>query len=301
MRKLKVGVIQSRITPYRIEENLARYDSILDECSRQDVDFVLLPEFFPTGNTLEPELLKYAIATFPMVDNWLASRSREHGITIAGACLVSDAGDVWNRCCIQEPDGTRVYHTKIESPAPEAIYYRIREHDDPVLSTRIGKIGTIICAESFNPEINGTDFSDCAMILMMFAIPNTFGRARPVYNRMTRFPLQLSKHHGVPVLVSSIGGPFHSAGSTVFPVHFKLNGYYAGQSGIYTPEGPVAGPIPGDEEKVLIANLDLGPEVALPDVSVEIKTGMPKIIAIPNFLFLKKARRIYTRNLKDCL
>jgi len=51
-------------------------------------------------------------------------------------------------------------------------------------------------------------------------------------------PAALARRHGVPVLLSSIGGPLVSRGSPALP--FGLRTVRAGRSGIYLPAGRVA-------------------------------------------------------------
>jgi predicted amidohydrolase len=291
--QLRVGVIQSGVIPYNIDETLRGCDRLLSECASGGAKFVLLPEFFSTGNNFEIKLLGYAIDTFPVVDEWLRARSRELGITIAGACLVPDGGDVWNRFFIQEPYGSRAIRTKVASPAPEAIYYRTADNDDPVMACSHGKIGAMICAESFSPDISGADFSECSMILMAFAIPLMMGRLPVIHRRMTEFPARLSGRFGIPVLVASLGGQFASTNPAVSPVPFRTQGLYTGRSGIYYPDAPSVGPVPPGEETVLITDIEAGPGAARPDTSVRIQTGMPAVITLPDFFLLKRARRIY--------
>jgi len=296
---VRVGVVQSGVTPYDIDETLRRCDRLVTECARGGAAFVLLPEFFSTGNNFESRLLGYAIDTYPAVDEWLRDRSRELGVTIAGACLVPDGGDVWNRFFIQQPDGTRVFRTKTVSPAPEAVYYRTVRNDDPLVASSHGTIGAMICAESFSPRISGADFTGCSMIAMVFAIPRVMGGIRPLRGRMAVFPALLSRRFGVPVLVASMGGRFSSVNPAVSPVPFRMSGLYAGRSGIYAPGARPVGPVPPGEETVLVADIVTGPGAARPDTSIRIPTGMPAVITLADFFLLNRARSIYTDDMMN--
>ncbi len=296
---MKLGVVQSGAIPYAVDQNLGHLDKRLEDLKSQGAKMVLLPEFFPTGNTLETNLLKCAVDTSHKVEDWLRERSAKLDMILSGAFLRYQAGDVYNVATIVEPDGRQTSHYKTCSPAPEAVSYKTRRNNDFISRTGLGKVAQIICAESFDPEIVNMDFSGCALILITFAIPNALCFLPALKQRFSTLPAALAKKNGVPVALSSMGGDFISSGSAVAP--FARNGKYAGRSGIHLPKGKTIGPIPPGIMENIIAEIPLGPDVAPSDPSIRIPAGEPLFLRLYNKVFLKKAQKMYADNLaKAC-
>ncbi|MFX1255504.1 MAG: carbon-nitrogen hydrolase family protein [Promethearchaeota archaeon] len=299
--KIIIGLIQPSIKPYAVQHNLEDLALKLRQLKSQNVRLAVLPEFFPTGNTLEPELLKVAIQSSDTVKKWLLDQSRTLDMFIAGSYLSLEGEDIYNKFVFQEPNGNISYHFKTQSPAPESIYYRVAQEKEFIVKTKIGKIGLIICVESFYQDIIELDYSDCSLILIDFAIPNIFGRLPAVRRRLTKVPEMLAKRNGVPVVLCSMGGKFHSNGSPIFPLKIRLRGVYVGRSGIYSPTGSVAGLLSSGEDGILVAEVPLGPKVESSDPSLRIETGLPIYMRVIDTLFKQKAEKIYQTNLKRWL
>ena len=87
----------------------------------------MLPEFFPTGNTLEPELLKVAIKSSNKIVLWLLDTAKKYQMIIAGGYLSLEGKDVYNKFVFQEPNGNSYFHFKAFSPAVESVTYRTFE------------------------------------------------------------------------------------------------------------------------------------------------------------------------------
>lgn len=299
MRQVKVAVLQPAVKRHAVQENLAMLSRRLQRLAEQGVELAVLPEFFTTGNTLELELLRVAIDTSRDVDDWLREQSRSLNMIIAGAFLRLDEGDVYNTFVVQEPDGRWVGHRKVHSPAVEAVSYRVDPTSPHVLDTSLGKLGLIICAECFVEEIVREDFFECAMVLIAFAIPGVLANLPSIRNVLTRTPKALARRHGVPVALSSTGGPFESAGSPVFP--FRRHGTYAGRSGLYLPTEILGGPLPPNADEDIVAEIPIGPRVAEPDPQVAIPAGLPLFIRLVGAARDRKAQQLYEANLAKWL
>ena len=289
---MKVGLVQGTAEPYAVARNLAQYDRHLAQLCEKGAQLVLLPEFFPTGDTMEPEILRTAIQSSDMVSSWLGEAAGKHQMIVAGGYLSVEGEHVYNKLVIQEPDGNGCHHHgKTYSPVMEAVAYRDSDQREYKVDTSIGKIGVIVCIEMNYAEVTSVDYSDCSMILIVFAMPNVI---RKLVTRLTSIPGALARRNGVPVMLCSMAGAFRSKGSPVWPV--KMSGQYAGLSGIYLPSGAVAGPMPGHETGTLFADIPLGPNVEAPDDSVPLESGLPWYFQWYDKLMRKKAQGIYQSN-----
>ena len=170
MKKLKVSIIQSTVKPYAVESNLEQLAKKLELLAQKGIKLSLLPEFFSTGNTLEPRLLETAIKYSSLTREWIGDQSKKLDMIISGTYLHLQEEDVYNTFFIQEPNKDIKYHYKTEDPGPEKMYYKAADRDDHIIETSLGKIGTIICSESFSSKIIFSDLSECALILIVFSI-----------------------------------------------------------------------------------------------------------------------------------
>ena len=94
---VRIGVVQPEVIPGDVEANLDRLSERLSELKKQGVRLAVLPEFFPTGNTLAPELLKTAIKHSKTVGEWLSAKSSDLEMMIAGSYLRLEKGDVYTK------------------------------------------------------------------------------------------------------------------------------------------------------------------------------------------------------------
>lgn len=294
---IRVGLIQPSIRPYTVLNNLKLLSDKLQQLKNKGVYLAILPEFFATGNTLEPELLKVSIQNADTIRKWLKNQSRSLNMIIAGAYLDQEGKDVYNKFIIQEPTGAFSYHLKTHQPVVESLYYKVaqhNEHDEHIVDSSLGKIGLITCVEMYYPQITYYNYSKCSLILIAFAIPN---RCPALLKGLTEIPDLLARRNGIPVLLCNMGGNFYSNGSPIFPI--KIRGKYAGKSGIYLPSGPLAGPLPTGEDNFLVADIPIGPRVKPPDFSIKIKPKWPTYMRVFDTLMKRKAHKLYTKNLKQ--
>lgn len=296
MDSIKVGLIQPAIEPYAVTGNLKLLSRKLRQLKKMDVRLAVLPEFFPTGNTLKPELLKAAIQSSDTVKEWLVDQSRALEMFIAGAYLSVEGRDVYNKFVVQEPSGRCSYHIKAYQPAVEAMYYKVSQDKKYVVDTSLGKVCLITCVEMHYPQVTQKDYSDCSMIIAAFAIPNKLSF---LLKRLTEVPRSLARRNGTPVVLCSMGGDFRSNGSSIWPM--KIRGLYAGRSGIYLPSGPVAGPLPAGGDEIITAEIPLGPGVEPPDLSVKVESGLPTFMRVVNAFATRRAEKSYAINLKRWL
>ena len=292
---IKVAAVQSGAEPSDVGLNLARLDPVLDRLAEEGVEFAVLPEFFPTGNPLEESVLAASIGAFSEVEAWMARRSAELDMVLAGSYVAIEGDEAYNRFAVFEPDGARAHRHKLCAPAPEALYYTKAAESDLVVSTGLGKVGLLMCIEMSEPELICHDFRDCALVLIAFAIPGFLPIPARILARLTEVPPAVARRNGVPVVLSSMGGPFIGGGSPVLPV--KLRGDYAGRSGIYLPSGPVVEPLPGGVVATLTAEIPLGPAVEEPEPSTPIDCGIPARVAFFDRFMKGRSHRIYRRNL----
>lgn len=103
MRNLKVTIVQGDIAWQNVEENLARYDAILNMLTEKP-DLVVLPEMFTTGFTMRPEECAEDMggAGVEKLLYW----SRSLGADVTGSIAVRDGDAYVNRLLWAKPDGS---------------------------------------------------------------------------------------------------------------------------------------------------------------------------------------------------
>jgi predicted amidohydrolase len=292
MRALKIAVLQYNARSSDVEYNLAKLSGMLAQLRSQGVDLAVLPEFFTTGNTFEPEVLERVAKTTPVVAEWLYDTARELNLMIAGACLAWDGNEVYNKFFFQEPEKPARVHLKMYSPAVESVCYADAPPNPNIVETSAGKVGLITCVEAFYEDIVLADYSDCVVVLMVFAIPNFLAYLPSFRKGLRAVPKLLARRCHVPVALCSMGGPFHSKGSPLFPVRISLGGKYAGRSGLYFPDRPDIRIHSNDEEQIIA---ELPPRAARESIdrSIVPSRGPPPFIRLHNLLFKSRANAIH--------
>ncbi|WP_028313852.1 carbon-nitrogen hydrolase family protein [Desulfatibacillum aliphaticivorans] len=289
--KINIGLIQPKVGHYQVDSNLGMYADRLIELKQAGVRLAVLPEFFPTGNTLEPRLLQTAVRTGVKTAQWMEDQAAALDMVIAGSYLCPENGRVYNRFAIQAPGRPLIRRRKSFIPAAEKVY-SLEADDAPIVETSLGKIGLIMCAETFAPKIVCADYSGCVLILIAFAIPNLFAQTPGIRDRLTNLPRLLAEKWGVPVILCSMGGRFSTKGSLAAPLIWRGN--YAGRSGVYLPDESSIGPLAPGSEGVLTADVDLSPSKGA-NASVKIPSKLPVFMSLYDRVFEAGAKAIYIK------
>jgi predicted amidohydrolase len=103
MQDLTVALVQTSLHWHQREANLAMFEEYLSHLE-DPVDFVLLPEMFTTGFTMEAKKLAEP-PNFTTL-RWMKQMAQKHEAAICGSFIINDGGNFFNRLHWVLPDGT---------------------------------------------------------------------------------------------------------------------------------------------------------------------------------------------------
>jgi predicted amidohydrolase len=98
-----IHLLQWRIIPGQIRENLEAAQRLLTDAAPRDGDVVLLPEMFPSGFYYED--LGRMASEADQVTGWMARTAVSSGIFVAGSMAVHRASGIANSLILVEPSG----------------------------------------------------------------------------------------------------------------------------------------------------------------------------------------------------
>lgn len=143
-KTIKIATIQMNAAPAPLQERLARAETLIAQCAREDAQLVVLPEVFNTGyeysdqNYLRAESFNGPTAT------WMKKIAAEHGIHLAGTFLRAEQDKIYNTLLLVAPDGQQWHYNKNYPWIWERAYFQ-KGTGTTVADTQLGKIGLLIC------------------------------------------------------------------------------------------------------------------------------------------------------------
>jgi len=222
------------------EENLKKITSAVADV---EIDLLVLPEFFATGYQFRSrdevaelsETVKNGQTT-----EFLGDMSKEKGIYIVAGLAERDGDKFYNSAVLISPDGLMGVYRKTHLYFEEKLYFSPGDTGFKVWDTEIGRIGIMICFDWFFPEamrclaLNGAEIVAHPSNLVLPYCPDAI-------------PVRCLENRVYAVTANRIGTEDRTEGK---PLKF------IGQSLIVSPEGKVLIKASGEEERVLVAELD---------------------------------------------
>lgn len=169
--------------------DLDEWARVLDAAGEAKADLVLLPEEFRLG---EPESRR---GPSPAL---LAAKARQYGMYTAGGFYLKEKGRVYNTCMLFDRRGRLAgRYDKIHPYTPE-LWRRgiVPGREAPVFQTDFGKVGIVICYDSWFPDVAELLALKGAEILL-FPNASYFRSLMPAR----------AADNGVRFVVSSLDGP----------------------------------------------------------------------------------------------
>jgi predicted amidohydrolase len=105
---LKIGLAQFDINWENPEANILHLRSLI--MSEDSIDFLLLPEMWSTGFTMNPE--KNAESTHGPALQWMVEQAQKLNLVIGGSIATREEGRYYNRWCCAFPDGEIIRYDK---------------------------------------------------------------------------------------------------------------------------------------------------------------------------------------------
>jgi nitrilase len=261
MSNVRVAVVQAGSLPFDREASLAKAEQRLAEAAAAGARLVVFPEAFiggypkgadfgarvgsrtAEGRTLFRRYFEGAIDVPSAETARLGEAARTHGVWLVIGVIERDGGTLYCSVLFFAPDGRLAgKHRKLMPTAMERLIWGVGDGSTlPVLETGFGKVGAVICWESYMPLLRAAMY---AKGVQLYCAPTVDDRETwPVTMRHIALEgrcfvlsaCQYSKPEGAPASEHIRGGSL-----------------------IVGPLGRVlAGPL-YDAEAVLTAELDLG-------------------------------------------
>ena len=148
--KFKIAVVQFSITPFAPEQNLRKAERFIQEAAGQ-ADLIVFPEDFVTGPLSSNA--DYADYDGKYVRHF-QQLALSYGIDlVCGSIIEGDQHGLYNTTSYIEKNGKiRGRYRKVNLWHPERPYLTAGR-EIPVFSTRLGRVGLVICWDLMFPEV----------------------------------------------------------------------------------------------------------------------------------------------------
>ncbi|MDP2895393.1 MAG: carbon-nitrogen hydrolase family protein [bacterium] len=251
-RSVTVAVCQIRCVDSDVEGNIARITKAVEEAAAEGAQMAAFPEtvFIGWVNTAAHKLAEPIPGKFSDIVCRLA---KKHNIMISIGLTEKADGGIYDSMIVVGADGgILLKHRKINT-MPELMtppYLQGKKEDLSAVDTPLGRIGAMICADSFideHHEIMRSLRPDILLIPYGWAADKSEwpGHGKKLEETVSR----IARNVGVPVV-----GPNLLGGITCGPWKGKT---YEGHSVVADSSGAILALGKGNEEQVLIVDVPL--------------------------------------------
>jgi N-carbamoylputrescine amidase len=252
-RPLRIAIVQMKSLDHDIDGNLRQATMYADEAAAQGAQFVLYPEFMPTGSYLSSDTWDFAEPSNGKTVQWLKSTSKRLQFWLGAGFFEADGADFYDTFVVTGPDGQEAGRVRKALPAEGEAYFFRGEFGPHILDTAIGKIGIGICAESYYCALPTELIKQSAdLVLMPHSAPDMSGSGGLPQPPGTRLASWYAKRLGIPVaMVNKVGRSYK-------PPPNEINGFFPGLSAIVDSDGTVRQSM-DDKEGIGIADVTIDP------------------------------------------
>jgi predicted amidohydrolase len=247
MTKIAVGQVQPVFGD--VPHNIALTLAVIERAAASGAQVVVLPELVSSGYMMSSRDEAYALAEVagagPATEAWKKA-AQEHDVIVVAGFPEREAAALYNASILCMPDGRHVVYRKVHLWDEEALYFEPGDLGFPVVQTRLGRIGMMICydgwfAESYRSLVLGGADLVC--------VPTNW----------VPIPGQADGQAAMATILSMASA--HSNGVVVAAadrVGVERGQEFIGQSLIVSHTGwPVAGPASPVDPELLIGEVDL--------------------------------------------
>jgi len=284
---LNVGMVQMRAEPLKVDENLMVAERYIAQCAGEGARLVVLPEMFNVGFHLGESLMMLAEPLEGKTVTWLRKQASQHGVYITGSIYESFEEHFYNTMVMVGDDGS-VQHYRKRNPtwSESAVWCRSDEPGPGIFDTPFGRIGGVICFDSFAREtFEGFKRSgvEAVVIVALWGAPlsrsfhwrpdlvlSRAGLKRWSMIASGEVPRRYASELGVPVVFVNQCGRIRMCSPVPFPDWPIQNGHYdfIGRSHFLNASGEViARAVDDGKDSVVVAGLDLENSPSRPEIS----------------------------------
>ena len=109
MQDLRITLVQPNPKWLQVNENLIKYDSLL-ETAALETDLIVLPEMFTTGFTMESS--RAAEKMDGRTHTWMREQAQKYNSAICGSIIIEEDSNYYNRFLWVEPGGKTLTYDK---------------------------------------------------------------------------------------------------------------------------------------------------------------------------------------------
>jgi 5-aminopentanamidase len=128
----------------------------IDEAIQDGAEVIVLPELITSGYMFSSteEAAEVAIAPdHELLREWAAAAARADVVVIGGFCERGEDGRVYNSAAVVDGAGVRAVYRKLHLWDNEHAIFTPGSQAPPVIETRVGRIGVVICYDLEFPEL----------------------------------------------------------------------------------------------------------------------------------------------------
>jgi N-carbamoylputrescine amidase len=252
-RTLRIAVVQMQSGDRDVDGNLKRASTFAETAAAKSAQFVLFPEFMPTGSHLYFDTWDAGETSEGKTVQWLKATSRRLHIWLGTSFLEADGEDFYDTFVLTTASGEVAGRVRKQIPAgPEAYFFR-GDTGPHVIATAIGKIGVGICAENYYCFAASQMLTESAdFVIMPHASPDMSESGGLPSPPGTHLASWYARKLGVPVaMVNKVGRSYK-------PPPNEIKGRFPGLSAIVDSDGSVLQSM-DDQEGIGIADITLDP------------------------------------------
>jgi predicted amidohydrolase len=226
---INLGIIQMEPVALNRDANLSKAEFLLAKVAGEGAQIVVLPEMFNVGFYFGETLMTVAETLDGPTITWLKDQAKKYHIFITCSFYEQLDGYFYNTMVMAGYDGSLQYYRKRNPTWQERLVWRRANEPGPgIFDTPFGRIGGVICFDSFAKETHlGFLNSQVDMVVIIAC----WGQPRPTTRRPDLalgrsvlqkwsyiaaeiVPIHHAIHLGVPVVF------VNNAGITRTPGHF---------------------------------------------------------------------------------
>jgi predicted amidohydrolase len=150
---IRIGIVQMQSIPLKVNENLSLAESLIMQAVRDGAQLVVLPEMFNVGFYFGEELMHVAETLNGKTVAWLKGIAAKENIYITSSIYEYYQDHYYNTMVMVGNDGSVQFYRKRNPTWFEVSVWRRSDEPGPgIFDTPFGRIGGVICFDSFSRE-----------------------------------------------------------------------------------------------------------------------------------------------------
>lgn len=166
---IRIGIIQMQSNPLKVNDNLTLAERLVEQTVRKGAQLVVLPEMFNVGFYFGEDLMRVAETLNGKTVAWLKGVAVRENIYITSSIYEYYQGHYYNTMVMVGNDGSVQFYRKRNPTWFEVSVWRRSDEPGPgIFDTPFGRVGGVICFDSFSREtFEGFRLSDVDLIVIV--------------------------------------------------------------------------------------------------------------------------------------